>query len=195
VILAAGGSRRFGRAKLLVRQGPLTLFERSVRLGQAVAGPRCVVVLGARASRHAAVLRTPRPAMVVNRRWRAGMSTSLAAGLKALPASARGALVLLADQYALQAADLSGLVAAWRRRPHAVVASGWAGLCGPPVMLPRAQFKAAMAGTGDAGARHLLRTPGVHVHVEPLAAAALDLDRPRDRAPARFRRHSPAAAS
>jgi molybdenum cofactor cytidylyltransferase len=180
VILAAGGSRRFGRAKLLVRQGPITLLERSVRLGQAVAGPRCIVVLGARASRLAAALPFPTPVVVVNRRWREGMSTSLAAGLARLPRSARGALVLLADQYALTPQHLERLVARWRRNPGAIVAAQANGILGPPVLLPRSSFGAARRLRGDAGARSLLRSGHHAVRAVPLPLAAEDLDEPAD---------------
>jgi CTP:molybdopterin cytidylyltransferase MocA len=180
VVLAAGGSHRFGRTKLLVRQGPETLLERAVRLGQALAGPRCIVVLGARASRLAAVLRTRPPRVVVNRRWREGMSTSLATGLRAVPASARAALVLLADQYALDAGHLQTLVARWRRDPRCIAAAEADGILGPPVLLPRSCFAAARRLTGDAGARSLLRSGRYSVQAISLPQAARDLDEPGD---------------
>ena len=180
VILAAGASRRFGRAKLLVRLGPLTLLERSVRLGQALAGPRCVLVLGARASRLSAVLRSHPPVIVVNRRWREGMSTSLAAGLARLPRSATSALVLLADQHSLEPHHLERLVARWRERPGAIAAAKSDGILGPPVLLPRASFAAVRCLRGDAGARSLLRSGRHSVQAVSLPAAAEDLDETSD---------------
>jgi molybdenum cofactor cytidylyltransferase len=139
-----------------------------------------VVVLGARASRLAARLRMGPPVMVLNRRWREGMSTSLAAGLARLPRSARGALVLLADQHALQASDLRSVMAAWEGKPGAIAASEHHGVLGPPVILPRAAFADARRLTGDAGARALLRS-GKHLVVPvPVPAAAPDLDERAD---------------
>jgi molybdenum cofactor cytidylyltransferase len=187
VILAAGGSRRFGGPKLLARVGAESLLLRAVRLGQACAGERYRVVLGARASRLAAELRLGQHRCVCNRRWREGQSTSLACGLASLPRSAKAALILLADQHALQPAHLAALVRQWRRDPHAIVAAEWDGIRGPPVILPRAAFADARRQRGDAGARTLLRQPGRRVITVSLPAARVDLDTPADRVQLRHR--------
>jgi molybdenum cofactor cytidylyltransferase len=187
VILAAGGSRRFGSPKLLTRVGGETLLLRAVRLGQSCAGERCLVVLGARASRLAAELRPARVRYTCNLRWREGLSTSLSRGLASLPRSAHAALILLADQHALTPSHLATLIQRWRRDSRAVVAAEWDGILGPPVILPRAAFAAARRQRGDAGARALLRQPGLRVATIPLPAAQLDLDTPADRAQLRQR--------
>lgn len=180
VVLAAGASRRFGRAKLLKRLRGESLLLRAARLARRVAGPRCIVVLGARATRMQAELRGCGVRSTVNRRWREGMSTSLAAGLAALPPDASAALVLLADQYALRAEDLVRLLRAARRRPQALVAAGWDDIRGAPLVLPRHVFGRARRLHGDAGARALLRDPSLLVETVPLPAARFDLDRPGD---------------
>ena len=188
VILAAGGSRRFGSPKLLTRVGGESLLLRAVRLGQSCAGERCLVVLGARASRLAAELRPGRRVRYTcNPRWREGLSASLSRGLASLPRSARAALILLADQHALAPRHLAALIQQWRRDPRAIVAAEWDGIRGPPVILPRAAFAAARRQRGDAGARALLRQPGPRVVTVPLPAARLDLDTPADRAQLRHR--------
>lgn len=178
VILAAGGSRRYGRPKLLVRLGPQSLLQRAARLGLAVAGPRCVVVLGARAARLRAELRGLPVRLVVNRGWPAGMAGSLSAGIGALPRSAGGALVLLADQYALQLPDLRRLARAWQCDPARPVASEWAGAQGPPAILPRRLFPLLRTLGGDQGARAALRHPAARTRLLPMPAAAFDLDEP-----------------
>jgi molybdenum cofactor cytidylyltransferase len=155
--------------------------QRAAHLGTSVAGRRCLVVLGARASRIAAELRGRGVQTVINRRWREGMSTSLAAGIAALPPDATAALLLLADQYAIRPADLAALLRAARRHPRDLVASGWDGLRGPPAVLPRPAFERALRLRGDAGARALLRDPEAHVVVLPVPRARFDLDRPEDR--------------
>jgi CTP:molybdopterin cytidylyltransferase MocA len=162
IVLAAGASRRFGRAKLLKRLRGESLLQRAARLARRLAGPRCVVVLGARASRMRAELRGCGVRSAVNRRWREGMSTSLAAGLAA------------------RAEDLARLLRAARRRPQALVAAGWDDVRGAPVVLPRHVFGRARHLHGDAGARALLRDPSLVVETVPLPAARFDLDRPGD---------------
>ncbi|MBM5813030.1 MAG: nucleotidyltransferase family protein, partial [Gammaproteobacteria bacterium] len=140
ILLAAGGSSRYGRPKQLVRLDGETLLRRAARIATTVAPDRTIVVLGARAGRLLPQLRGLPLRSVRNPRWRAGLATSLAAGLRALPGDARAALVLLADQPAVAASDLCRLISTWRRAPRAIVAATAGHWRGPPVILPRRCF-------------------------------------------------------
>jgi molybdenum cofactor cytidylyltransferase len=180
VLLAAGAARRFGGPKLLARIGSESLLRRMARVALASDPAGCVVVLGARAARLRPELAGLPVEVVLNRRWRAGLSSSLAAGLGALPAGARAGLVLLADQARLGPADLALLTAAWRRRPRAIVATLACGVLGPPAVLPRRVFGAVKFLRGDRGARDLLRDPAQDVVAIELPQAAFDVDRRAD---------------
>ncbi len=180
VVLAAGASRRFGRPKLLRTIAGESLLARSARLAHSVAGQRCVVVLGARASRLRAELSGLGIRVAVNRRWREGMGASLAAGIAALPADASMALVLLADQFALTAADLRRLLGVARRHPRALVTATWDGIRGAPAVLPGWAFARARGIGGDAGARGLLRDASLPVITVQMPSARFDLDVPAD---------------
>ena len=180
VLLAAGGSRRFGRPKQLARVDGETLLRRMARVALAGHPAGCVVVLGAHATRLRRELAGLAVRIVVNARWRDGLSRSLAAGVDALPADARGMLVLLADQAALGPAELELLVAAWRRSPRRIVAARVSDTLGPPAILPRTAFAAIKRLRGDQGARELLRNPARRTVGIELPAAAIDVDRPPD---------------
>jgi molybdenum cofactor cytidylyltransferase len=180
VLLAAGGSRRFGSPKLLARLQRETLLHRAARAALGCGPAGCVVVLGAHAFRLRRELRGLPVEVVVNRRWRAGLSGSLRAGIRALPDSARAVLVLLADQAAVGPAELELLIAAWQRAPRAIVASRAGEALGPPAILPRAIFGALRRLRGDAGARRLLADPGRRVIEVEIPGAAWDVDRPTD---------------
>jgi CTP:molybdopterin cytidylyltransferase MocA len=180
VLLAAGGSRRFGGPKLLARIERETLLHRAARAALGCRPAGCVVVLGAHAHRLRRELRELPVEIVVNRRWRAGLSTSLRAGIGALPRAARAALVLLADQAAIGPAELELLIAAWRRAPRAIVVARAGEIRGPPAILPRASFGALRRLRGDAGARRLLADPGRRVIEVEIPGAARDVDRPSD---------------
>ncbi len=176
MLLAAGASRRFGSPKQLVRVEGQTLLRRMARIALAGRPAGCLVVLGARAERLRRELAGLDVRVVVNFRWREGLSRSLAAGIAALPSDARAALVLLADQAAITPADLEILCACWRRAPGRIVAACAAGRLGPPAILPRAVFPALRRLRGDAGARDMLRDPRRHVVGIELPGAAFDID-------------------
>jgi molybdenum cofactor cytidylyltransferase len=195
VLLAAGGSRRYGAQKQLARFGRESLLRRMARVALAAAPAGCVVVLGARASRVSRELSDLHVRPVINRRWRSGLGSSLAAGIAALPANAPGALVLLADQAAIGPAELELLCAAWRAAPGSIVASRSGRIVGPPAIFPRRYFAELRRLRGDQGARSMLRDQSRQVIAMEIAAATSDADHPSDldritraRAPARTRR-------
>lgn len=179
VLLAAGGSRRLGQPKQLLAFEGEALVQRAARLGLATAPACALLVLGAQAQAVQAATQALPLQRVDCPDWAAGLGASLRAGLAAVPDDCDGALVLLCDQPALDAAHLQALVAAWRAAPDRAAASAYAGVLGVPALLPRAWF-GALCFDGDRGARDLLR--GRADRVTALAAPGLahDIDRPAD---------------
>lgn len=181
IVLAAGSGSRYGGPKLLARRQDRSLLARAGAAAVALTGSRAVVVLGANASRLAVELEGLPITQVTHRRWRSGMSGSLAAGIRSLPRSARAALILLADQFAVGPDDLRLLAQAWSRRPDRPAAARFAGRLGAPAIFPRSWFPRLLGLRGDAGARALLREAAVDVTAVDMPAAGLDLDHRTDR--------------
>ena len=97
ILLAAGGSTRMGRPKPLLDWGGQP-FVRAVAAAALQAGLKPVVVItGAAADVSRAVDDLP-VTVIHNAAWEMGQASSIRAGLQALPASAGGAVFLLADQ-------------------------------------------------------------------------------------------------
>lgn len=180
IVLAAGGSRRFGGPKLLARIRGETLLQRAMRAALGARPAGCVVVLGARAHMLKRRLHAWPVRVVFNRRWRSGLASSIRAGIAALPREAPAALLLLADQVGVGPAELELLMAAGRRAPRAIVASRWGAVTGPPALFPRREFADLKRLRGDSGARKLLTDPRQRVVVVELPGAASDVDRPAD---------------
>ena len=182
ILLAAGGSRRLGAAKQLIRYRTRPLLAHAIAAARG-ALPRAplIVVVGSEALRLRLVLRRAHSGarVVSNPRWREGMATSLRSGLRAVPRTARAALVLLVDQPHVDAAAIARLVTAWRRHPGVPAAARYDERVGVPAVLPRRRWSALKTLTGDQGARALLRGAPSITLVE-MPEAALDIDTPAD---------------
>jgi molybdenum cofactor cytidylyltransferase len=180
IVLAAGASRRLGTSKQLLRLQGETLVRRAVRLGLATNPGTAVVVVGADADNVYANVSDLGVRRVNCADWDLGMGASLRFGLVALPRECAGALVVLCDQPALDAAHLHKLVSAWRENPASAAASWYAGRLGVPALLPRAWFAELIADAGEEGARRLLARRREDVSVIANEALALDVDRDQD---------------
>ncbi|HUQ53575.1 MAG TPA: nucleotidyltransferase family protein [Gammaproteobacteria bacterium] len=177
ILLAAGGSRRLGFPKQLVRRLAHSLLARALDAARGAVpfGP-VIVVLGAEALRMRLVARRAAPSVVVvyNARWQSGLASSLNAGLAALPRRTTAVLVTLVDQPRVDERSLQRLLRAWRRRPGVAAAASYAGRPGVPAVLPRRYWRAIRALRGDAGARALLR--GREITAVDMPEAELDID-------------------
>lgn len=180
IVLAAGGSTRFGATKqiALLRERPLV--QHAIDALQ-LAGVRPVVlVLGhdAEAVASAAVL-PPEALTVVNERWAEGQAGSLAAGLSAV-ADSEAAVVLLADQPGITAEHVRALIEGFRTDPAPIVRLRFGD--GPgPALLARSIYAEASSLEGDTGARALVAARPGDVHeVEVEGNAPRDVDTRED---------------
>jgi molybdenum cofactor cytidylyltransferase len=137
-----------------------------------------IVVVGYRAREVSAVLSAPEVTVVLNAAFAQGMSTSLKAGIAAIPAAARGALVMLADQPLVSAPFVRQMLAAALDMPEAIIAAVYAGQRGTPVYFPRAYFGELQEISGDEGGRAVLAAHPEHIRLveasSPLAGTDVD---------------------
>ncbi|MCC7021403.1 MAG: nucleotidyltransferase family protein [Thermomicrobiales bacterium] len=174
IVLAAGSSSRLGRPKQLLPLAGEPLIRQTLRRILASSLDDLVVVVGHEAEAIAATLRDFPVRIVYNPDAAQGQSTSVLAGLGALPAGAEAALFLLGDQPGIDPAVIDALIAAWRESRAPIVAPRYTGGIGNPVLFDRRVFPELMSLQGDAGAR-----PAVRAHREagdlllvPIAAPA-----------------------
>lgn len=110
VVLAAGGSRRLGRAKQLLTRDGETLVHRAARLC-AETSPSCLlVVLGAYRNDVVQALAGVDCEFVVNDEWEQGLAGSLKVAAASLAGHAGRTLIVACDQPALEAAHLRRLL-------------------------------------------------------------------------------------
>jgi len=181
VILAAGGSRRLGQPKQLLRYRGTQLIVSTARLARQSVGGKVIVVLGDQQQRLRCLLHRHDQNLVIvnNSRWREGLATSLKAGLQQVPPAASAVLILLVDQARITTSDVGRLVTCWQKRPGKPAAAYYLGRAGVPAVIPRRWFNDIRALDGNIGARQLLRSLGA-ISLVDVPTAEFDVDTPAD---------------
>jgi molybdenum cofactor cytidylyltransferase len=107
-----------------------------------------------------------------------GLSSSLKAGISALPADAAGALIVLGDMPGVTTDDLNHVIDAFTAAAALpIVRATHNGKRGNPVLLPRSVFPVVSSLQGDTGARHLIENESENViDVEIGVGATVDVD-------------------
>ena len=181
ILLAAGRSTRLGAAnKLLADAGGKPMLRWAAEAALASKARPIIVVVGHEAPGVSAALAGLDATAVVNPDFAQGLSTSLKAGIAAVPAGCDGALVLLGDMPQIEAGDLDRLIAAFA--PGAIVVPVHGGRQGNPVLWARGHFPELMRLQGDAGAKRLIAAHRGSVREVELATARIfaDIDTPED---------------
>jgi len=182
LVLAAGRSTRMGGPnKLLAEIGgkPLVRFVAEQALASRAAP--VLVVTGHERAKVEAALAGLRVRFVHNPDYAAGLSTSLKAGLAALPPEVDGAIVCLGDMPQVTAGLIDRMLDAFDpARGAFVVVPIIEGKRGNPVVWSRRFFPDLMALEGDVGARHLIAAHADAVAEVPVedSAALTDVDTP-----------------
>lgn len=168
VILAGGSSSRLGRPKQLLPLGDRPVLAHTLAHALAAGLDGVIVVLGHEAAAIRERIAFDGARVVVNPDYREGQSTSLRAGLAALPPDADAALFILGDQPLIGSAVHNALVAARRATGAPIVMPTYDGVRGNPVLLARDLFPELAAITGDQGARGIIRAHAAAVHEVPI---------------------------
>ena len=181
IILAAGASTRFGSPKQLLDWRGQPLLRHVIMQTLAAPVSEIIVVLGAHAARISPVVQGLPVVLARNPRWQAGLSGSVALGLRALRSPADAALFLLADQPEISAELMARLITAFAESRAPIVAPRVAGRRGNPALFARELFPELMQVQGDQGGRALMQR--YQERIQWVAAderALFDIDRPRD---------------
>jgi len=163
VVLAAGQSNRFGpQNKLLAHLDGRPLLRGVVE--EVVGGgadPVAIVTGCDRLSIEAALAGLP-VGFVHNEGWRAGMGSSIAAGVAALGEDVEAAFIVPGDMPRLTSGVFQNLAAVFARaqRPMIVYPATPAGEQRNPVLWPRSYFPKLATLSGPDGAKGLLRRLG-----------------------------------
>ena len=151
-VLAAGRSRRFGATKQLAEFRNRPLVCHAVRAAEAVCNERTMLVTGNDWQRVQEACGPLQGFLLLNDRYAEGLSSSIVAAVRVLPAAADGILLLLGDQPLVDANDLTQLITVWSKNPERSACSQAASRLTPPAIFPRRLFGELLELEGDQGA-------------------------------------------
>ena len=180
LVLAAGGSRRFGGLKQVVELQGKSLLRRAVECAITAVDNRVLVILGIKAKKLEREIRDYDVQIIENLNWENGIASSIRAGISALPAHCNGVLILFCDQPFITPAHLRELIGAWYQDQTKVIACRYSKTFGVPAIIPRKYFTAMMKLTGDKGAKSIILENREHVASVELPEAAFDIDTQSD---------------
>lgn len=184
IVLAAGLSTRMVHFKQLLPYGKHTVIEQVVSTLLKSPVDDVLVVTGHERSRVENALARWPVRTAFNPQYAAGeMLSSVQAGLGAMAAGSRAALVALGDMPALESAVVRQLVEAYRTTGDAAVyIPSYDMRAGHPVLVPHSYWEAILALPAGANLRSILRGKETQVvWVEVDAPSVLrDLDTPDD---------------
>jgi molybdenum cofactor cytidylyltransferase len=182
ILLAAGRSQRMGdRNKLLLDVGGRPMVR---RVAETLLGSRVgevVAVLGYDSSRVAAALAGLPLRIVVNDEYASGQMSSVRAGIAAITDDPAAIVIALADQPALEPADVDFLVNAFLALPEPkILVPTYGGQRGNPIVLSGMHRPALAAGGVNFGCRNLIEWhPQAVVKIEaPNPHYVQDIDTP-----------------
>lgn len=178
LVMAAGRGNRFGaEGKLLARFRDQPLVLAAVNAGLQSRASPVVVVAGYQRAGLAAALAGLPIQFLNNPDYADGLSTSLRAGLAALPETIEAVVVLLGDMPLVRAAHVDRLIAAFEKAGNeGIFVACHDGRRGHPVLWPRRYFTALAALRGDRGGRDMLIEHAAMVHEIDVGDGAVLVD-------------------
>jgi molybdenum cofactor cytidylyltransferase len=183
VVLAAGGSIRFGKAKqLAIFQGE-PLVRRIVAAAKDAGCAPIVVVVGTAVTEITSGLAGLSVSIAEHPNWSNGLGSSIAVGVKhaaAIAADLDAAILLTCDQPCVNAATLRQLIQLHLEDGKPIVASAYAGTLGIPALFDRSCFADLLQLTGDCGAKKNILARRTDVATFDFPAAAIDIDTAAD---------------
>lgn len=181
VVLAAGLSRRMGRAKLLLDWGGQPVIRRAVEQVRAGGVGELIVVLGHAAEAIREALAGLPIRFVQNPDPEAGQGSSIACGVSAVAPDTEAVLIALGDQPSLPPEVIPRLIQTFRRTGNAIVTPVYLGVQANPVLFGSAVFSELRALSGDRGARAVVEKDPARVALVPFdITVPPDLDTPED---------------
>lgn len=182
LVLAAGRSERMQYPKTLLIFGKETVVDRVIRVCAEGGCEPVIVVLGSEEERIRVNASLGGARIVSHPDFARGRTSSIQAGLHALPEDAAAFLLFPVDHALVESATIAALLAAYRESGRPIVIPTSAGHRGHPILCDRTVAEELLALAPDAPAHEVVkRDPGrVHDVAVEDEEVLRDLDTPAD---------------
>jgi molybdenum cofactor cytidylyltransferase len=183
LILAAGGSRRLGRPKQLLKFRGRSLVRRAADAAIEAGCAPAAVVIGGSGEETAAEFEGSGAALIVNEQWESGLGSSIQAGARWFSRNApfiEAILLLACDQPLVDARALRGIIELRRASGKLIVASAYSGTVGIPALFDKCYLPELESLEGDRGAKSLILLQPDRVATFSCPEGAVDIDTAED---------------
>lgn len=186
LVLAAGGSRRLGQPKQLLRYRGRSLVRRAAAAAIDAGCSPVLVVVGRDREAIEMELRDLPVRYLPNELWERGIGTSIRTGVHAAM-ECDAVIILTCDQPSVNAAAIRRLLSARAQRQKPIIASAYAGALGVPALFERPHFEALLSLSDAEGAKTVIAAHPDNVARVQLPHGEVDIDTAADIAKLGFR--------
>jgi molybdenum cofactor cytidylyltransferase len=181
IVLAAGGSKRFGSPKQLLKWEGVTLINRVIHLALTFPLDPVIVVLGSNYEIiKENIIDKEKVRIVKNDDWGVGQSTSLIAGVKEIEAENIPFVVLLCDQPQITEKNVQAVIKTFKESKTDVVITEIEGKMIPPVIFSPFCIPGISKLKGDRGARSIIEEYQYKTYKETDSRILMDIDTKED---------------
>ncbi|GAA4306619.1 nucleotidyltransferase family protein [Compostibacter hankyongensis] len=179
ILLAAGASARLGSPKQLLPYAGKTLLQHAIAAATGSDAMPVIVVLGASANLIRPGISRDPVHIVTHAAWKAGIGSSIKAGLAAFiekAPQAEGVILMLCDQPFADSALLNSLIRKKQESGKKIIVSAYENTLGVPVLFDKAFFPVLTELEDEAGAKKLLQRYPEAVASVPFPGGGIDID-------------------
>jgi len=183
IILAAGGSSRFGKIKQLLPFNGKTLLQHVIDQASKSGAQPIVVITGANAAKVSASIAYSKVNIVINENWQEGMASGIVAGVQkivSLNDSIKKIIVAVCDQPFVTSALFEQLDQMQNKSGKPIVACTYADTIGTPALFATKYFNQLLSLTGDEGAKKILKNNSEDVATVDFLKGEIDIDTQKD---------------
>jgi molybdenum cofactor cytidylyltransferase len=179
IVLAAGGSSRFGQLKQLVKFRGKTLLGRTIDAASEANCSPVVVVIGSEDENLNRELDRAGVVTVQNKQWQRGVGSSIRCGVQRLADSSldvEASVLLVCDQPAVDAHIIKQLIALRETTGKSIVAASYADTLGVPALFTRSIFQELLSLDDQSGAKSIILRNRDRVAALPFPEGQIDID-------------------